>query len=89
MAALTTSQVNAIYVQGDSALTGLYGLRGVNAGDTLDLSVVSAPPFHAVKRAVLLGISVTAAEAPAIAGTVITIPAGAVEDSAYLLAWGS
>jgi hypothetical protein len=89
MAVLTAANVNAVYVHGDAALLGLFGLRDVTTGDTLDLAALSTPPFQVIKRGVVLGISAFVEIAATFTGTVVTMPGGLANDSAYLLVWGS
>lgn len=85
MAALTLSvQVVQVWTDGLSDFTALYALRGITAGDTVDLT----PDFRAIKRAVLLGVTVAGTVTATNTGNVITIPAGPSNDAAYLLVYG-
>lgn len=89
MAALTAANVVTIYQRGDAAMLGLFGLRNVSTGDTIDLATVSQPQFQVVKRGVVMGESVFVEIAATFTGTVVTLPAGLASDSAFLLVWGS
>jgi hypothetical protein len=77
---------NALRVWGDgqAEFTGLYALRKVSNGDTLDLSADFNPPL----RAVLLGVTLNGvATVGTFAGNVLTMPGG-TNDAAYLLVFG-
>jgi len=85
MAVLTlTQQVMFVWSSNGAAQTKLYEMLNVNTGDTIDLS----PDFRAVKRAVMLGVTVAGAIVAANTGNVITVPAGVANDAAYLLVYG-
>lgn len=84
MAALPTTQFPIRHLNGDSDRWAVFSLLDVSAGDTVDL----AEFFTVVKRATLLGVTVAAAVAATVGGTVVTIPAGANQDAAILTAYG-
>lgn len=89
MAQLTQSNVIAAYVQAGSAdITGLYSLRNVNTGDTIDMTILDPPRFQIVKRAVVVGVSDFVEIAASFTDTVVTMPAGLNKSSGYLLLWG-
>lgn len=89
MAVLTSAQVVPQFLQGGADIVGLYGLRNVNTGDTIDVSTISSSPsFQVVKRAVVIGVSDFVEIAAAFAGAVVTMPAGMAASSGYLLIWG-
>lgn len=84
MAVLPAVQFPVRHMSGDADRWAAISLLNINAGDTVDL----AEFFTVVKRATLLGITVNAALAASVAGTVVTIPAGASADAAVLTAYG-
>ena len=84
MAVLDPTRFPLRHMSGDSDRYAVFALLNVSAGDTVDL----APFFTTVKRATLLGVTVAAALAASVSGTVITIPAGANGDAAILTAYG-
>jgi hypothetical protein len=84
MAALDGTHYQLVWSDGRAERVGLYALKNVSAGDTLDL----ASDFSVLKRAVLLGTTVNAAAQVSVNGTGMAIPAGANADAGYLLAWG-
>jgi hypothetical protein len=84
MAALPTTQFPVRHMNGDSDRYAVFSLLNINAGDTVDLQEF----FTVVKRATLLGVTVAAAVAATVSGTVVTIPAGANADAAILTAYG-
>lgn len=89
MAVLSPNQVNPVYIYGTADLTVLYALRNVTAGDTADLSTIgNNASFLVVKRAVCLGVSDFVEIAVSFTGTVVTMPSGLANSSAYLLVWG-
>jgi hypothetical protein len=71
-------------MNGDSDRYAVFSLLNINAGDTVDLQEF----FTVVKRATLLGVTVAAAVAATVSGTVVTVPAGANGDAAILTAYG-
>jgi len=81
MAALDGTHFTRVWDDGRAERVGLYALKNVSAGDTLDLS----NDFSVLKRAVLLGTTVNAAAQVSVNGTGIAIPAGANADAGYLL----
>jgi hypothetical protein len=84
MAALPTTQFPVRHMNGDSDRYAVFSLLNINAGDTVDLQEF----FTVVKRATLLGVTVAAAVAATVSGTVVTVPAGANADAAILTAYG-
>jgi hypothetical protein len=89
VAVLTLSQVIPVYVAGQADIIALFGLRNVTTGDTIDLATIgSNASFQVVKRAVMLGVSDFVEIAASFTGTVVTMPTGLANSSAYLLAWG-
>lgn len=89
MAALGITQVIPAFLQGQADLVGLYSLRNVSTGDTVDLaSLGTSPSFQVIKRGVVLGVSDFVEIAATFAGTVVTMPAGLNASSGYLLVWG-
>ena len=90
MAVLSPSVGSALlYVAGATDRVALYGLRNVNAGDTLDVGTGGAGQFQTVERAVVMGIDVFVEIAATTSGTVVTIPAGMANSTGYLLVWGA
>lgn len=89
MAALTIANVIPEFLQGNADLIGLYGLRNVSTGDTVDLaSLGTSPSFQVIQRGVVIGVSTFVEIAASFVGTVVTMPAGLNKDSGYLLVWG-
>jgi hypothetical protein len=89
MAVLDQSHVFPVYVYGQADLVALFACRNVSTGDTVDLATVgNNASFQVVKRAVILGISDFVEIAANFTGTVVTMPSGLTNSSAYLLAWG-
>ena len=89
MAALTTTQVIPAFLNGNADLIGLYSLRNVTTGDTVDIaSLGTSPNFQEIKRAVIIGVSDFVEIAATFAGTIVTMPAGLTKSSGYLLIWG-
>lgn len=84
MTDLPTIQYPMRYLTGDSDRVCVFALLKVSAGDTLDVGAY----FSVVRRATLLGVTVNAAIAASVTGTVVTIPAGANNDAAILTAYG-
>lgn len=84
MAVLDSTRFPVRHVSGDSDRYAVFALLNITAGDTVDL----AEFFTVVKRATLLGVTVAAALAASVSGTVITVPAGANSDAAILTAYG-
>lgn len=77
-------EVIQVWSDGLSDFSALYVLRGITAGDTVDLT----GHFKSVKRAVLLGITVAGAVVASNTGNVVTMPAGPSNDAALLLVYG-
>lgn len=85
MAALIPNQMIAQYVDGVTQKTVLFSLLNADAADTADL----APWFKIVKRAGIISATGTHVLAAAVsANTVVTVPAGPVDDGLWLLVVG-
>lgn len=84
MAQLDPSRYPLKWENGQSDKVAVFALLNVTAGDTVDIGQY----FTVVKRATLLGVTVAAAVSASVAGTVVTIPAGANGDAAILTAYG-
>lgn len=84
MAALTASQCVWQWSDGLADRAALFALRNVTAADTADLSAY----FSVLKRAVILGTTVSGAAAASVNGTTATLPNGLTNDAGYLLVWG-
>ena len=86
MAALSSDQVGHAYSEGTCERSALFGLKDVDAGDTVDLSGY----FRVIKRAGIVSASGTtiAAISTITGGTVCTIPAGPSADGVWLLVVG-
>lgn len=86
MATLTNDQVSLEYSDGKAQRTTLYVLKNVDAGDIYDL----AGQFKVVKRAGIVSATGTtiAAISTISSGTVITIPAGPLDDAIWLIVVG-
>lgn len=88
MASLTAANVIPQYTTGGADLLGLYALRNVTAGDTIDIATLGQPVFQQIKRGVVLGVSDFVEIAATFTGTTVTMPSGLANSSAYLLIWG-
>lgn len=86
MATLTSTNVRLIYSVGQADLVALFSLRKVTTGDTIDLATLSE--FLIVKAGVVLGVSDFVEIAATFTGTVVTMPSGLANSSAYLLVLG-
>jgi hypothetical protein len=86
MAVLTAQNVISVYSAGQADLVKLFALRKVSTGDTIDLANIS--DMLIVKAGVVLGVSDFAEIAANFTGTVVTMPAGLTNSSAYLLVTG-
>jgi hypothetical protein len=84
MAVLTSNQVLQVWFEGHSDRAALYALRNVTSADTADVST----DFTNVKRAVVMGTTVSGTAVATVSGTVVTMPTGLAADAAYLLVWG-
>ncbi len=85
MAVLTGAQFVKVWEDGLSDKTALYALRNVSTSDTANVS----SDFSIVKRAVVLGTTVSGSLSASVATTVVTMPAGLASDAAYMLVWGA
>jgi hypothetical protein len=72
-----------VWSDGQAEHTVLYALRGVSAGDTVDLSDEFSPPL----RGALVGITIAGVVGATFDGNTCTIPGGN-NDAAYLLVFG-
>jgi flagella basal body P-ring formation protein FlgA len=86
VATLTSANVIPVYLDGKADLIGLFALRKVSTGDTIDLSSVCN--FQIVKAGVVLGVSDFVEIAATFTGTVVTMPSGLTSSSGYLLCLG-
>jgi len=86
MAVLTSANVTLVYSDGKADKVALFALGKVNTGDTIDIATLTN--FLIVKSGVVLGISDFVEIAATFTGTVVTMPSGLTNDSAYLLVWG-
>ncbi len=84
MAVLPPTRFPLRFASGDSDKIAVFALLDVTAGDTVDL----AEHFNVVKRGTLVGVTVVAAVAASVSGTVVTVPAGANRDAAVLTVYG-
>lgn len=86
---LDQNHVFPVYSYGQADLIALFALRNVSTNDTTDLSTIgNNASFQVIKRAVILGVSDFVEIAASFSGTVVTMPSGLANSSAYLLAWG-
>jgi hypothetical protein len=85
MALLPPERRFRVFSDGLADRVCLYAMRNVSATDTVDLS----EDFSVVKRAVFLGTTVAGAASAGVSGTIVTVPTGATNDAAWLLAWGA
>lgn len=88
MAVLSTVQVIPVLVRGDGDMVGLYSLRNVTTGDTIDVTTLGIPTFQVVKRAVILGTTDFVEIAASFTDTVVTMPSGLAKSGGYMLLWG-
>ena len=85
MAAVELSQDGVVlYSGGVAERVVLYALKGITAGDTVDLSRDFDPP----RLAVMIGATVVGALVVTVNGNSVAIPDGVNNDAAYLLVWG-
>jgi len=85
MALLSGDQVSLVYSVGICGRTALYALKNVDAADTVELGA----QFKVIKRAGIVSDSGTAIAAiVTIVGTLVTVPAGPVDDGVWLLVVG-
>jgi len=89
MAVLDSRSVFKVFADGDSDRVVLYALRKVSAGDTVDTGPSGLTDFSAPKQAFAMGTTVAGTASVAIAGTVLTMPAGLANDAGYMLVWGA
>jgi hypothetical protein len=86
MAVLTYgTQVTMQWANGVSDKCALYAVTDVSTGDTISL----APDFSVCNQVAFLGVTPNQVlEAPSIAGTVVTMPAGLTAEAGYMLVYG-
>lgn len=85
MAAIPTSQVTPEYTNGDALCVGLFAVRKVTTGDTLDM----AGWFSKITFAAAVGATASGTGNPTIAGTVLTFATvGLVSDALWLFVMG-
>lgn len=85
MASLTTDQISILWESGVSEKFGLYAVKQVNSGDTIDF----APLYRVVLNTAWMGATVSGTIAgTAQTGTTVTAPAGLTNAGAYLLVQG-
>lgn len=84
MAALDPAKYPMKWMDGSSDRVAVFALLNITAADTVDLGAY----FSVVRRATLLGVTVNAALAATVSGTVVTVPAGASADAGILTAYG-
>lgn len=85
MAILPPNRYPLMWMDGQAERTALYGARNIDGGDQLDVW----EQFSVVKRAVIMGTTVAASASCTVSGTLVTIPAGANDDAAYVLVFGA
>jgi hypothetical protein len=85
MAVLTNVQVVGVFYNGESDLLAVYALRKVSTGDTFDLQA----DFSSPRQAFLIGTTVIGQEPCTIAGTVVTVPSGLINDAGWMMVWGA
>ena len=85
MAALPVNRYPLMWMDGQAERTAVYAIRNVDGNDTMDV----AQEFSVVKRAVIMGTTVAAAASMSVSGTVVTCPAGATDDAAYMMVFGA
>lgn len=84
MAVLTTDQFDLVYKDGVCGRTGLYAVKNVTAGDTMDIGT----HFKAVKRAGLVSDTGTTIASVSASGTVLTVPSGPSADAVWVIVVG-
>lgn len=89
MAALTGTNVINQYNESGPDLFTVFWLRNINTGDTVDLATIGGgPAYQVVKMAAVLSPASGIATLASFTGTVVTMPAGFVKGSGYLLISG-
>lgn len=79
------AQARVLFDEGSAERVVLYALKGVSAGDTLNLGGY----FRFVKRAVAISATdIHSGAITTITGATVTIPAGPANDGIWLLAVG-
>jgi hypothetical protein len=87
MAVITGTSATVVYQDGKADMVALVALRNVTTGDTIDVATI-LPVIQVIKRGVILGVSDFVEIAASFTGTVVTMPSGLANSSAYLLIWG-
>jgi len=86
MATLLAGQnVTPVYQSGPADSVGLFALKNVTTGDTIDMSQW----FQVIDRCVIMGVTAFVEIAGSFSGTVVTMPTGLSHDAGYMLIWGS
>jgi hypothetical protein len=93
MTVLTSAQVTPMLVRGDGDLVGLYALKNVTTGDTVDMTTIAtalpgSPAFQIIKRGVVISTTDFVEIAATFTDTVVTMPGGLNKSGGYLLLWG-
>jgi hypothetical protein len=88
MAVLTPDQVIPMLVRGDGDMVGLYALRNVTTGDTIDITTLGTPTFQIIKRGVIIATTDFVEIAAAFTDTVVTMPGGLNKSGGYMTLWG-
>lgn len=84
MAVLAASQFTLKFGEGSADRVGFYAVNNATTGDTFDVAGV----FSRVKLTAFVCITAQGASTGAVAGTVITVPTGYANDSAWVTVWG-
>jgi hypothetical protein len=88
MAALTSTNVTAMWANDAADKCALYAIKGMSAADTIDFGASNIGAFKAIKFAVIIGTTFAGAATCTVATTVVTVPAGPSLDAGYMLVWG-
>lgn len=77
------------WTEGSSARSALVAVKNVTTGDTLDVGQSGAINlFSRVKAAIMCGTTVIGTAGASVSGTVVTMPSGLANDSAFILVFG-
>ena len=88
MTVIANSQVSVEWAEGSSSRTALIAVKNVTTGDTLDVGQAGISTHSRVKSAIMTGTTVIGSAAAGVSGTVVTMPAGLANDSAFVLVFG-
>lgn len=92
MTVLTSAQVIPMLIRGDGDMVGLYALRNVTTGDTIDVTTVpfqlGVPTFQVIKRGAIISTTDFVEIAATFTDTVVTMPAGMAKSGGYMILWG-